>query len=115
MIIASLEREDRDNYFLSERMQALKILITIIEKTPESFPLAFARSLVAIASYKEESSIYRVCLDILRKLCVVNPKVVAQAQGIRVMFEAVLDPDCKDLAESIMVSLLHVLNKPKSR
>ena len=57
-------------------MQALKL----IEKTrlvaPRIFPIAFARSLVAIANHKEDT-FRKISIEALRSLSMVNPALVA--------------------------------------
>ena len=85
-----------------------------MEVTPSVLPINFARSLVAIASHKEDN-FSLLCLEALRQLASVNPKVVSRANGIKALFDAVLDPDNKDVAEPIMLTLLYLLNKPSSR
>eukprot|EP01041_Mallomonas_annulata_P000384 gene384-698_t len=114
IVVSSLEREDRDNYYIHERIQALKLITKLIEYFPLETHLSCVRSIVAIASQKDES-LCRICLELLRKLSLSNPIIVAQANGIKTLFEAVLDPDFSEVAESIMMTLLYHLNKPTSR
>jgi hypothetical protein len=47
-VVRSLEREPR---YLWERIQALKVVRTLMDVAPASLPMAFLRSLVSIATY----------------------------------------------------------------
>jgi hypothetical protein len=78
------------------------------------FPSAFTRSLVAIASCKDDN-FRRVCLETLRELTIKNAKEVYEACGFRVLFDAVLDHNTKELAEPILLSMLYLLNDASSR
>lgn len=44
-----------------------------------------------------------------------NPRVVAVVNGITTLLDIVLEPSSQDMAEPILVSLLFLLNDPKSR
>lgn len=111
IVTSSLEREHE---FVQERMQALKLIRQCIELHPENFPIAYARSLVAVASNKDDN-IRRVCLETLRELCVVNPEIAVQASGVSSLLDAIIEPSTQDMADSILMSLIFLLNDPKSR
>ncbi|CAK9856921.1 unnamed protein product [Sphagnum jensenii] len=107
VIITSLERDSEQ--VILERMQALKLIKKFISIAPTAFPVSFARSLVAIANSKDDN-IRRVCIEILRELSVVNPEVVTKVNGFSCLLEAVLDPSTNDMGESIVLSLLYLMN-----
>jgi rapamycin-insensitive companion of mTOR len=105
---------ERDVESIWERMQALKIMKLVVALCPSKFPASFTRSLVAVASHKDDN-FRRVCLETLRELSVCNAPAVYQANGFRVLFEAVLDPMTSELAEPILMSMLFLLNHPDTR
>jgi Rapamycin-insensitive companion of mTOR, N-term len=78
------------------------------------FPVAFARSLVAISNHRDDN-LRRVCVETLRELSVENTRVVAVVNGLTTLLDIVLEPTSQDMAEPILVSLLFLLNDPKSR
>ncbi len=51
----------------------------------------------------------------MRKLAVRNPEVAADCGGMRILFEAIIDPSFEDSFESITYSLLLLLNNPQTR
>lgn len=109
-----IQREDSPSY-LSERLQAIKILKKFLELSPRKFPEALARSLVAIASTKDDS-FRKVCLETLRELCVVNPDMVSRVHGFKVLLDAIIDPEIDDVtSEAILLSILFLLNTSSSR
>jgi rapamycin-insensitive companion of mTOR len=111
LLVVSLER---DHEFVQERMQALKCMRKFIEVSAATFPIAFARSLVAVASNKDDN-IRRVCLETVRELIIVNTNVVVQANGLTALLDAVIEPNTQDMAQSILLSVLYLLNDPKAR
>jgi hypothetical protein len=44
-----------------------------------------------------------------------NPRVVAMVNGLTTLLDVVLEPASQDMAEPILMSLLYLLNDPKSR
>jgi hypothetical protein len=95
-------------------MQALKLVKKMLDVSPDTFHPGFARSLVAIAAEKGDN-FRRVALETLRELGIKNPRVAFEADAFRVLFDAVLDPSTQDLSESILVTMLHLLNSPDTR
>jgi rapamycin-insensitive companion of mTOR len=78
-------------------------------------PRIITRAIVAISGSKEDT-FRRVCLDTLREMAVLNIAAVAQCNGIKTLFDAVLDPACEDVAESLVLTLMFLLNDaPKRR
>lgn len=112
IVITSLEREVEQ--VTLERMQALKLVKKYMAVSSDTFPISFARSLVAIANHRDDN-IRRVCIETLRELSVVNPDVVATVNGFACLLEAVLDPSTHDMGESIVMSLLYLMNSGSTR
>mmetsp|Transcript_21477 Transcript_21477/g.31154 ORF Transcript_21477/g.31154 Transcript_21477/m.31154 type:complete len:1569 (+) Transcript_21477:93-4799(+) len=111
LVVVSLEK---DNDFSWERMQALKLINKFMDLSPDSFPLAFARSLVAVSMEKSDN-FRRVVLESLRELGIKNTKVAYEAGAFRVLFDAILDPTISYLSESILMTMLYLLNSPNTR
>ncbi len=110
LIIASLERDD-----VSERTQALKILKRFLNFPGSNFPIGFARSLVAIGNDSKDTC-RKVCVETLRELTLVQLKTVVSVNGIQTLLNYVLDSSSNnDLSESIVLTMLHLLNDTDSR
>lgn len=105
---------ERDHEFVQERMQGLKCMRRFIEIDPAGFPISFARSLVAVASNKDDN-IRRVCLETLRELIISNPEIVIRVNGLTCLLDAIIEPTTQDMSESILLSVLFLMNDPKSR
>jgi hypothetical protein len=113
IVVATLEK-DNSAEFNVERIQALKLVDKVRKIAPECFPVAFARSLVAIANSKEDN-LRRLCLDSLRELTLVNPSIVGTTGGFTTLLEAISDPISTDSAEKILHTILFLLNDPATR
>jgi hypothetical protein len=95
-------------------MQALKVIKALLTVSPKSFPSSFGRSLVAIGCQKDDN-LRRVCLETLRELLVLNPEIVVRVNGMNCLLEAIVEPTTHDMAESILVSFIYLLNDQNSR
>ena len=102
--------------YLFSHIQTLFIysFIYLFIQTGDAFPVAFARSLVAISNHKDDN-LRRICIETLRELSVENPRVVATVNGLTTLLDVVLEPSSQDMAEPILISLLYLLNDPRSR
>ena len=69
---------------------------------------------MAISNHKDDN-LRRICIETLRELSVENPRVVATVNGLTTLLDVVLEPSSQDMAEPILISLLYLLNDPKSR
>jgi hypothetical protein len=78
-------------------------------------PTSLAFSLVAVCGHKEDDAFRRLCLETLREMAVSQPELVARANGFKPLVEAVTDGGVQDLAEPIMLTLLHVVNDSSTR
>jgi hypothetical protein len=110
-VIVSLEKDSELSW---ERMQALKLIKKFLDISPDTLPIGFARSLVAIASEKGDN-FRRVSLETLRQIGSCNAQVACDSGAFRVLFDAVLDPSTSHLAECILMTVLHLLNSPNTR
>ncbi|KAJ0409015.1 hypothetical protein ATCC90586_005199 [Pythium insidiosum] len=110
-VVRSLEREQK---LLSERVQAIKVVRRVMEIDATQMPRALVASLVAIASHKDDN-MRRVCLETLREVALANVEVVAAANGVKVLVDAILEPSSQDLADSLLLTLLMLLNEPATR
>lgn len=111
VIVSTLEK-DGDNAV--ERMQALKIIEKVQEISADIFPVAFARSLVAVANSKDDT-FRKICIETLRDLALKNPSLVAGVDGFAPMMDAVMEPITQPLADSIVVAIIYLLNDPATR
>ncbi len=100
--------------FVFERMQALKVVKIVIARSPSYIPIVFARSVVAVSNNKKDN-IRKVCVEMLREMCVVNTPVVIVSNGLDALLTAAFDPAFKDMITSITTSILFMLNTEKSR
>lgn len=110
-VITSLEREGD---YASERMQALKLMEQYLKVSPSTFPISFARSLVAICNSKDDA-FRKLCLEMLRSIAMMNPQVVAFANGFASLMESIIEPITQEMADNILLTILFLLNDPQSR
>ncbi|RLN57964.1 hypothetical protein BBJ28_00005507 [Nothophytophthora sp. Chile5] len=110
-VVRSLEREQKH---LAERVQALKVVRRVMEIDAAQMPTGLVASLTAIAGHKDDN-LRRVCLETLRELALLNVEVVAEANGAKILVDAILEPSFQDLADSLLMTLLLILNEPSTR
>ena len=121
--INSLEKEHNGNW---ERMQALKLMQRMLHVSPISFPMAFARSLVAITQHVPDASessaskqiqdpCKNICIEILRELALANVEVAYKSEALKVIFDIILSETSQDLVEPLLMTILFLLNKPNTR
>lgn len=82
---------EREQKLLPERVQALKVIRRIMEVDGSQMPTSLVRSIVAIAGHKDDN-MRRVCLETLRELALVNIEIVAEANGVKVLVDSILEP-----------------------
>ncbi|OQR91495.1 hypothetical protein ACHHYP_04658 [Achlya hypogyna] len=105
---------ERDAKLVGERIQALKVARRLMEIDGTQMPTCVCRSIVAIANHKEDN-LRRVALESLRELAIVNVHVVIQCNGFKTLVDSILDPTCQDLADSLILTLLYLVNEPANR
>lgn len=110
-IVRAMEREQK---LLAERVQALKVIRRIMEIDAAQMPPSLVASIVAIAGHKDDN-LRRVCLETLRELALANVAIVAECNGIKVIVDSILDSSFQDLSDSLLLTLLMLLNEPSTR
>lgn len=110
-LIRALERDKR---YVWERMQSLKCIKKWIEMQPLGLPTTIISSIVAVASDPDDN-FRRVCLESLRILALHNPVWVSECRGITTLFDSLLEPSLQDVADSILLSLLFIMEDPKNK
>lgn len=111
IVVTSLER---DYDYSMERMQAFKLMEKIRIIAPQLYPVAFGRSLVAVANSRDDN-FRKLCLEALRELAIVNPRVVAAVGGFSSLLDAVIEPLTQEMADNIMLTVLFLLNDAQTR
>ena len=100
--------------FVFERMGALKLIRTIMQRSPHLLHIGLVRSVVAVANSAKDN-IRRVCVETLRELCLCNAHAVVQGGGVGTLHDAIYNPAFEDMIGSIINSLLYMLNNPETR
>jgi hypothetical protein len=111
IVVESLEREHESPH---ERMQALKLIRKCTDVSPSTISLAFVRSVVAVASDRDDK-FRRVCIDTLRDISFRNPAISSFCGGFRVLFDALLQPDCFEIIDSIIATMLFLYDSTDTR
>jgi rapamycin-insensitive companion of mTOR len=114
LVVRSLER-DAKQPSLMERFQALKFIANWLDVDPQSAPLSFFQSLVAIASYPTEDQIRKPAIEILRKGSISCTHLCAWAGGLNVLIDSIIDNSCAEFSETIVLTFLYLINDPKTR
>ena len=97
-----------------EKTLALKLILKIIEVSPDLVSRDIANSLSAVASYRKDECRLQA-LSVLRLLASRNPLVASQTFGLITLSDAVLDQECKAFKASIILTLLQLLDSPDTR
>eukprot|EP01039_Chlorochromonas_danica_P002589 gene2589-2831_t len=111
LIVESLER---DSEYVIERIQALKAMDTVRRLDPGHYPVAFGRSIIAVAASKDDA-LRKICMESLRELSLANTALVASLQGFATLIDAILEPISQDLADNITMTIIFLLNDPVTR
>jgi rapamycin-insensitive companion of mTOR len=86
----------------------------VCECAPALVSRAMVQSLICISEHKSDD-FRRVCIDALRDVTVVNPAVVASCSGVAVIVQLILDPTCRDVASSLSLTLLYLMDHDATR
>lgn len=126
---------ERDKHSEQERIQALKLIRMIMEVDCSQMSACIVQALVSCAE-NQEDSLCRVCLEaiceigMLRVECqcfylhwdwshqslgIRNPRITAHCNGIRLIFDSILDPFYSGMQECLIVAVLYLLNDPSTR
>lgn len=94
--------------------QALKLITKWIEVSPKNFSKYLANSLVAFTEQCDEQ-LKKAAVELIRKLALYHSELCAWCGGIKVLIESIVDPAVQDISESIVYTLLFLMNDPKQR
>ena len=110
-LIRSLER---DSKYLWERLQAFKLYKRLFALSPSHMTRALVQSILAMAELPKDD-FRRVSLHEVREMMILIPQLVCSCNGLRVLVDSILDPACSDIAGSLALTLLYVLDQPHTR
>ena len=110
-LIRSLER---DSKYLWERLQAFKLYKRLMALAPQHMTRALVQSILAMAELPKDD-FRRVSLHEVREMMLSIPQLVCSCNGLRVLVDSILDPACSDMAGSLALTLLYVLDQPHTR
>jgi hypothetical protein len=108
-------------------MQAMKLVRKIIELNCGLLPRCIVHSLVSIAEHPEDNfarvalesicEISKLLLYIETKisLAIRNPKLAAHCHGVKLVVTAIIDPNNQAIQESLILTLVYLLNNEESR
>lgn len=105
---------ERDSKFLWERMQALKLIRQFMKVAPHLIPRSVVQSLVSIAEHPKDD-FGRISLDAIRELVLINPEVVSSCNGIRTIVDSILDTSGQEIAGSLTLTLLFLIDQDSTR
>eukprot|EP01094_Clydonella_sp_ATCC50884_P020972 TRINITY_DN4492_c0_g1_i1.p1 TRINITY_DN4492_c0_g1~~TRINITY_DN4492_c0_g1_i1.p1 ORF type:complete len:1201 (+),score=424.78 TRINITY_DN4492_c0_g1_i1:147-3605(+) len=99
-----------------ERLEALKLARKMVLSDADSIHRSVAQSIIAIAEHREDPY-SRVALELLLSLAVRNPKVVAECNGMKTIFNAVIDlvPFNEGVQEALLAGILYLLGDLNTR
>ncbi|XP_074640196.1 rapamycin-insensitive companion of mTOR-like isoform X2 [Tubulanus polymorphus] len=118
LIARSLDIYVDDNDSDLERIQAVKLIRKIIQIEPRVVPQSLIFPLVAIAfgGTSKKDPLYRLCYETICELAVYNPSLAAECGVIRAILHQVLQSHMLPrINESLVMTLLYLLNHPRSR
>ncbi|XP_065198170.1 rapamycin-insensitive companion of mTOR-like [Sycon ciliatum] len=123
---------DQDVTKEAERLQAIKLIRTMMLLQPLNFPLSFGRAVVSIAESTQDS-LCQSALSILCELAVLNPRMASMCGGIRAIHIGIVAnhnnvmlqrlqktygtsiPMAAPLNEFMTLTLLRLYNTPETR
>ncbi|KRX02551.1 Armadillo-type fold [Pseudocohnilembus persalinus] len=97
-----------------EIVQSLKLVRKWIEVAPRTFPKLLANSLISFAE-QADIQFKKPAVETVRKLALGYPELCAASGGIRLLIDSIIDVQISDLSESIVYTLLYLINEPKHR
>ena len=110
-LIRALERESK---YLWERLQAFKLYKKLFACAPHSLSRALVQSVLAIAEQPKDD-FRRVSLDAVREMLLSIPRLTCSCNGVRVLIDSILDPACSDIAATLTLTLVSLLDRPHTR
>ncbi|XP_070563534.1 rapamycin-insensitive companion of mTOR-like isoform X2 [Ptychodera flava] len=100
-----------------ERVQALRFMRKIITLCPSTFPQSLAKAIIAIGNDggHERDRLLRACMETLCELALKNIELVSQCGGISTILHNILDNPLPRMNESLVFTILYLLNQPHTR
>ena len=109
----NLDRENKPEN-TEETIQTLKLIRKWIEIDAKSFPKLLVNSIVGLTESQDEV-IRKTAVESLRILSMANPELSGWAGGIKTLIDLSVDPNCRELSHSIILTLIYLLNDPNTR
>ena len=97
-----------------ERMQSLKWIRHLVDHYPKHIPKCCIMSLIGIAQNGKDE-FRRICLEILRALCITNTQIISECNGFKVLIDSVLNPQLHDISNSLVLTIIYILDHPSTR
>ncbi|XP_062509189.1 rapamycin-insensitive companion of mTOR-like [Corticium candelabrum] len=99
-----------------ERVQAMRFIRKLSVVCPQHVPHSLVVSLVATAEHMStDEKLTNAALATLSELAIVNPSVVAFSRGIKAILRGTIDCVSNCMGESLLMSILYLLNHPDTR
>ncbi|XP_019620520.1 PREDICTED: rapamycin-insensitive companion of mTOR-like [Branchiostoma belcheri] len=100
-----------------ERVQALRLIRKMVYVSPSLFPRSLVNTLVSVGNEgsQERDRLLRASLCVLCELAIHNPSVVSRCGGVSTILNHVLDCHLSRINESLMATVLHLINQPQTR
>ncbi|XP_074611135.1 rapamycin-insensitive companion of mTOR-like isoform X3 [Acropora palmata] len=108
---------DMIHAFEVERVQALRFIRKVIAVSPQLCPMTIAATLVSVGNHEGDDAdrLRRACVATLCELAIKNITTASYCGGINTIIRNVLDSQMQRFNESLMATLLYLLNSPESR
>jgi len=118
IIVRCVEKEAKP-VNLGERLQVnltkgLKFILYWVDTCPVNFPRKFMQSLKSIVQNPEDK-LQKAAIEIIRKLSINNTAECAKSGCLKTMIDSILNPTSNEMAEPVLLTLLFLLNEPKTR
>lgn len=101
-------------YYRWERMQSLKWIRHLVDHYPKHIPKCCIMSLIGIAQNGKDE-FRRICLEILRALCITNTQIISECNGFKILIDSVLNPQLHDISNSLVLTIIYILDHPSTR
>lgn len=95
-------------------MEFIKFINLWMEIDPPNFPLAMARTLVALFHWSEES-VRKEAVLILCSLAIKNTELSVEVGAISVLCESITVKELDTASEIVLSRMIYLLNEPKKR
>ncbi|PRP75703.1 cytosolic regulator of adenylyl cyclase, partial [Planoprotostelium fungivorum] len=106
-ISRSLDKIDKQTEV--ERLQVLKLVRKWVVTCCETIPNNIVHSLVSLGEAAEDP-LQRISVEVVCEITMRNPKVSANCGGIKLLLNAILDPNNVGIQESLVQGLAYLLN-----